>query len=193
MSVLKGITQNTQGKPLEAYLPETNSQNDLRKNVSLPSPITAENENIDLRIVAANRERVRLEELGFAGRLKERTLDAAVNLSYNTAELVSILGVSVYTLGLGLVSETVRNHQVSQLEKIKYYFEKNCPTGSILSEKGSQGGLFAESLSGTLFNAVKYGFTLVTYPSTVLINVAIGGLSTTFEELDRNAFKNGIS
>lgn len=189
MSIISGISQNTQGKPLEARLPINNMQNSSA--LVLPNAIEPSDNKITFKkSELASLERQRLENLGFAGRLKERTLTAALSLSCNAAELAAILTVSAYTLGLGLVSEKVREHQISQLERIRNFFDKYSPERSIQSGTNS---IFGDSLVSTLGNSVKHGLTLASYPTSLLINTSLGGLSTAFEEIDRQKFKGNIS
>ncbi|MBP9838745.1 MAG: hypothetical protein KBC84_08520, partial [Proteobacteria bacterium] len=171
------------------------------RELKLPRSLSREEEQSDRKEQArANEvERYRQENLGALGRLKERTLGAALTLTCNTGELLAMVGLSLYSeiphqLGitrlLGISEEQVREHQVNRLNLYQKFFDEVSPNGSIQSGKDP---LFSESTAGTAFNIFKHAFGVVTYPTTLLINVAIGGIGTIVEELDRKYNYKGIS
>ena len=189
MAVLKGISANTQGKPLEVYLPLSESQK-AEGHLRLPEAIEKREQLRNYQEIISHQERKRQEDLGVLGRLKERTWQQAVILSCHTVETISLLGLSFYTLAGGLVSNKVRDHQVRQIHKIQEFFDQVCPSGSILS--GGKPLLDSDSIGGYLFGSIKLGFGIITYPTTLVLNTTLGVLTTGIEEIDRNIFKKEI-
>ncbi|MBP9838612.1 MAG: hypothetical protein KBC84_07845, partial [Proteobacteria bacterium] len=180
MAVLKSIEKNNQGKPLEDQMESSPAILPARELKLPPREQTTIEVTESIRL--AEDERARLESLGALGRLKERTLKAAFTLSCNVGESVSLLLLSVGTLGLGLVSERVRDFQADKILKIQAFFDKVCPTGSILS--GEKAILKGESLLSDLYGSVKLGFNIITYPSSLVLDVVLGTISTGTEEAD---------
>ncbi len=199
MAVLKGIAANTQGKPLEAYLPLPESKKEEVKlgkedQPQLPEAIEIKEQLRKYQEVISHQERKRQEDLGILGRLKERTWEQAVILSCNTAEGIALVGLSIatiigYAATLGQAFKLI-DAQVAGIQWIQKKFDQICPGGSILS--GGKPLLDSNSFGGYLFGAVKLGFGIITYPTTLVLNTALGTLTSGIEEVDRNIFKKGI-
>ncbi len=196
MSIIKGINSNLQGKFLESKLPKALS---AESAVVLPTPVGQKEDQKLLQPPEAQRERIRLQELGFAGRLKERTISAVLSLTSNSTELLAMTGLSLYSevphrLGitklLGMKQEHVRAYQVKKLSEYQKFFDEFSPNGSI---QGGNDPLFSKTTPGTTFNILKQVFGLVTYPTTVLITASLGAIGTVVEDIDRNVFKKRIS
>lgn len=196
MSVLKGIDQNIQGKPLEAKAPSVLFPNkqELEKQLEkaearLPKTISEKEKNNAIKNDLAKSERIRLEQLGVAGRLYERTISQSLILTSNCLEVLSLAGFSLASAVVSLFGNPKLSEQVLNwgIENTKQYANRICPTGSIIAERSN---LINNSDGNELYSLAKLALGVITFPTTLILSNALGVISTLIEEGDRARIKN---
>lgn len=191
MSVISAINKNQQGQNLEVLLPaNTKSKFEALKHgeeiPKLPLPLKSEEEKL---IFLANKERKRLENLGFQGRIFERTIGEAFCLSCNFIEILSLAGASAIGTILGGLTGKYTFLEKS-VDKIRETANKISPNGSILNENNDL--ISAEGYKFYLALA-KQGLIVATFPSSLCLNFLMGTISTCVEEIDyRSSSKNYV-